>query len=287
MDGKGHKTFAPIFTGGTTLILTTTGLVPVAGTAITTVVLSMICSELTATLPDADLIALKPKKIIKGTAKKRYSKKYNREYYYVSVSEAEYAKKYASRSKSDNLKIERGGKGYYLYYDRCGTSNILMKHMALIFKAMGLKKHRGFQSHSPLIWVPFWLLMIFLAYKIQNIGVYTGALVLGLGLGWISHLVGDLFTLDGLPIVPKFWSRDRDDIKIAPMGGIKIGKHRLFRFGFAKASNKVWVYMVCFIFFNIFFYILMPDTFYAFYNGIGFVLSKIISWTLTLLGHKS
>lgn len=283
-------------------ILASSGVIPLAGSLLSTVLVATVCSVLTATLPDADLVALKPTPIIKGTAKKRYSKKYKREYYYITVSENDFRSKYKNKFKNDDAKIEPGGKGVYIYYDKCGTKNFAMKEMALIFKSMGIQKHRGWQSHSPVLWIPLWLLLIWVFYRITDIGAYIGAIVLGLGLGWISHILGDLFTLDGIPLMPKFWepkksNGTRDDIKIAPLAGIKVGGHRLFRFSFAKASNRIWIGIVCFIFINIFLKILAPNLFDIIWTGdnsifagilhvISAVFSCLISAILKLLGYR-
>ena len=267
MDGSGHKVFAPIFGCGMSALITSSGLVPLAGSLLPTVLIATVCSSLTATLPDADLIALKPASIIKGTAKKRYSQKYKREYYYITISQQEFQRRYPNRSKRDNMKIENGGKGVYIYYDKSGTNSFAMRNMALIFKIMGIKKHRGWQSHSPLLWIPFWIAMTLLAYSVLDIGPFIGCIVMGLGLGWTSHLVGDLFTLDGLPLLPKFWTRRAgEEVKIAPVGG-RIAGHRIF--SFARASNKIWIAIICFAFINLFGYLLTPDLFFACWNGVG------------------
>lgn len=292
MDGKGHKLFAPIFSCGTSILICKAGLIPVAESLLVTAMIATACSTVTATLPDADLIALKPKAIIKGTAKRRYSNKYKREYYYINISQREFQERFQNKAKDKNTKSEPGGKGVYIYYDKCGTNNPLMKYMALIFKAMGIKKHRGFQSHSPLLWIPFWMAVTWLSYQVQDVGKFLGAIVLGLGLGWISHLVGDLMTLDGLPLIPR--GKGSKDFRIAPLGG-KIGKHRIF--GFAKASNRIWIGCICFIFINLFMYLLTPDLFFTIWNSIGSLLNKILPviWDgiksffnaiLSVLGHK-
>ena len=177
-----------------------------------------------------------------------------------------------------------------------------MKNMALIFKSMGIKKHRGWQSHSPVLWVPAWVIFTYIAYGVTDLGTYLGTIILGLSLGWISHLIGDLFTLDGIPLLPKFWkSKKRDgsyeDLKMAPLKGINVKGHRLFRFGFAKASNKIWIGIVCFLFINIFLKILTPDLFDAIWIGetsvFGYIIdfiSNIFKWLvdtiLIILGHR-
>lgn len=169
MDGKGHRMLAPVFTACSSMVLMKFGLLQEFDSPLVTTSAISAMSLLSITSArwcDADLLALKPTPIITGTAKKRYSKRYKEELYYVKMSKAQYKKKYGKMKDPKNqsykeekkYEITKSGK-VLLYYKNCKMENPIMLFWAMLFKLMGLKKHRGWQSHSPLIWIPFWLIL--------------------------------------------------------------------------------------------------------------------------------
>lgn len=262
MNGREHKIFSPVFSCCATALLCSTGAVPVVAESpqVTTIVVGAL-SLMTTLLPDSDLIALKPRPIILGTAKKRKSNKYGgKTYYYVIVSKKVFDRDYSSKKNNNDFKYEQASNGYYIYYTRSGTRNKLMMITALFLKSIGLKRHRGFHSHSPVLWVPLLMALLWLLYSIPACGIYLGTVGLGFSMGIWSHLIGDLMTKDGLPLLG-------DDMRIQPMKYIP----------FARSSNTWWVYVCCFIIINIFTFLMFKDIFFVFWGYIGELFKGL--WT--------
>ncbi len=346
MDGTGHRVLAPVFTACTGLVLTKfdvfNGLeIPLLSTSIMSVI-----SISSATWRDADLLALKPTPIITGTAKKRYSKKYNEELYYVIMSEKEFFSKYNSPSKRKDRKHEKTKNGKYIvYYKHCRRESFVMLFWAFIFKFMNIKEHRGWQSHSPFIWIPFWVLMtvvsgfvlpmiplpvlsfllsvitLIIGFKVSNkfkkkdkpvyimcsciisgivymttpyILAYLPMVVLALGLGDISHIVGDSFTQEGVQLIAD--NKLTRAIKRIPILGrlflidfkpfaAKVGKVKIFKF--AKASNKYYPYIVITIFLCVTFAILDWETFSTIYKSVTLGIFNLIKALFTLIKNFS
>lgn len=307
MDGKGHLMFAPFFSCLATSLMVTTGMVPpVAESLQITVCIATALSFVTAKIPDADQIALKPKPIIMGTAPTRYSQKYQREYNYVVLGEKDFVEQYGQKElekfgegKSD-VKGERTKTGKYLvYYDKSGTKDKLMLIFALMYKAMGLKKHRGWQSHSPLLWCILLLFAVLAVYSVPN-GDYLGLVVLGLACGYLSHIVGDAFTKGGVEILPDFYSgleklfpnqfkRRKKKKSIAGKGlkSISGAKFQPMKYiPFAKSGSKVWSVVLCIMMGSVFSYIFLPEFFNFFWGNIlllGGQLVTFLKWLLTTL----
>lgn len=346
MDGTGHRVLAPVFTACTGLILTKfdvfNGLeIPLLSTSIMSVV-----SVSSANWRDADLLALKPTPIITGTAKKRKSKKYNEELYYVIMSEKEFYSKYNTPAKRKDRKHEKTKSGKYIvYYKHCKREPIMMLFWAFIFKFMNIREHRGWQSHSPFIWIPFWILItiisgfvlpmiptpilslllaiitLIVGFKVSNnfkkkdrpvylmcsgiisgiiymttpyIIAYLPMIVLALGLGDISHIVGDSFTQQGVQLIAD--NKLTRTIKRIPILGrlflidfkpfaAKIGKMKIFKF--AKASNKYYPYILIVLFLCVTLAILDWDTFSTIYKNVTVGLFNLVKFIFSLIKNFS
>lgn len=312
MEGKGHTLLAPVFSIGMCTSLMVSGIVPrQPDTVVTSLAVGMV-SILSCKWPDIDQVALKPTPIIMGTAKQRFSKKYNRNYYYIKMTKEQYEKKYknkrnyvdSSKNKKqgdkEDVKIEFTDKGnVYIYYDRCKRESLMRILWSLIYKAMGLERHRGWQSHSPYIWVPIFSLLTFLAYHIPVYGLYTGILMLALSLGVFSHFAGDSLTLSGIPLVPdtKLMNKICKPFRKIPIvgklfqtklrllgGDLKIfGKE--IKLDFATASNYKWAYFVAFLFIVIFAFAISPTSTWNTVSNIGNILWQFIKILLLLIEY--
>lgn len=121
-----------------------------------------------------------------------------------------------------------------------------IKLWAIIYKLMGLRKHRKWQSHTDL-WILFWLLVYYKVSHITSV-VFNIPLslisipLLGVGLGVTSHLIADNFTqestnvfvpfkfAENIPIIGRLLNLKLDFLK-----HITIFGHKPF-----KATNKAW-----------------------------------------------
>lgn len=352
MDGTGHRMFAGVFTGCTSLLLLKTDLFSQISTSdigVTAATMALV-GMTSSSWPDGDLLAMKPTEIITGTAKQRFSKKYNREYYYVGLSPRKFKKKYGVPldanhlpSSFKNKKYEMAKRGIYMYYEHCRMENPIMLAWSFLFKAMKIKKHRGWQSHSPALWIPVWIALIygsailptvmstwgFLALvlvifgiifveltkkkKIQMSGLvavygaiaviliyqlmpfiskYFPLIIAALGLGYISHIVGDMFTQEGAPILAdnKF-TRALQKIPIlgrlvvfeAKPVNFRIGRFK-FKLNFAKASNKWYPYLLMGLVISITFAILDPHQALITFKTITLALFSVFKILLGLIG---
>ena len=274
MNKEGHRIIAPVFSIGATLACMQTGLIPVSLDPILVSGLSGCLSLVSCCWPDADQLSLLPIPIIMGTAKKRYSDKFHERLYYVKVSKKDYADKYKGRQRGSNAdlrssrgaqelaqeleddkKVEAAGSNQvYVYYDKCSSADIVTKIWAVLFKLVGLKKHRGWQSHSLLLWTPIWF---FLIWRLLESGHhYLTVPLMGIAMGYLSHLVGDLFTMAGGSMFSPEIEKKIKKKKIIgpiyqfithPFGGIHIGNYKI-KFKFASANNKSWAVIVaCFM----------------------------------------
>lgn len=274
LDGKGHKMFAPVFSMGmSTLILSNNPSLIISDDLKLTVLLATGLSILTCALPDDDLLALKPREIIMGTARQRYSNKYKRDLFYIKCSNEEFEDKYKKLSKKD-LRYEKNntGTGYYIYYSKQGCKNVVQMINALFLKSIGIKKHRGWQSHSPFLWIPILSLITIAFYTLPEIGIYLGTILMGFSLGITSHFVGDAMTKGGIELLPssimkklskfikKNLFRNRNNFftrlvnklnKFQPFKNVKI----------AKSGSKSWTICVCMVFILVFLYIIAPNIF--------------------------
>lgn len=307
MDGKGHTILSPIFSTGMCTALMVSGIVPRQPDIVVTSLAVGLVSVLSCKWADYDHLALKPTSIICGTAKQRFSKKYNRNYYYVKYSKKQYVKKYGNKARKDSgnksnkdtkaltkddFKVEFTTTGNaYVYYDRCKREPIIRLIWAMIFKAMGLEKHRGWQSHSPYIWIPIFTVLTIIAYQIPIYSVYTGLLMLSLSLGYFSHLAGDSLTLMGIPLVPdtKLCNKLFKNLRKIPILGRIFGTYlkvlggdisifgKKIRFNFATASNYKWTYFVAFLFIMIFAFSISPTSTLNILSSLVDCLSMILS----------
>lgn len=343
MDGTGHRAFAPVFTACSSALLIKAGMFGDVQDPVLTGSLMSLASIASARWCDADLLALKPTPIITGTAKKRMSAKYKKELYYVRVSGSEFKRQYGVKydpknptKKLKDKKHEAGKNGsVYFYYESCKRENPIMLAWAFLFKAMKLKKHRGWQSHSPLLWFPIWLLIIycstllpnilstggFLAIILLTLGViflevtkkkklkitglvvicgaialvlvikllptltiYFPYIVASLGLGYLSHIAGDMFTQEGAPILAD--NKLTRFLKKIPIikyliitelkpVNFRIGKFK-FKINFAKASNSWYPYLLMAFFICITFIILDPVQALSTFKNISLFLFDIL-----------
>lgn len=275
MDGKGHRFLAPIFTAGTSLVLMKSGMYNIEGNFVTNLCLATALSVISASWADADQLTIMPKPIATGTAKKIKSKKYNREFYYIKVSEKEFQ---VRLKKNKDLKYEKTTMGKYLiYYDsvRHPTPDMLL--FMNVFKIMGLKIHRGWQSHSVILWTIVWTLLCWLPTltKLPQVIISPLQVVLmGLGLGYLSHLVADKFTKAGLN---EFTDNLSPMLQKIPLVGNLLSKTtKKFKFNFAKANNRKYAYFVG-VMMIIFFWAILD------FNSLKTVVSFIISIIMKLL----
>lgn len=311
MDGKGHTILSPIFSTGMCTMLMVSGVVPKQPDVVVTSLAVGLVSILSCKWADYDHLALKPTSIICGTAKQRFSKKYNRNYYYVKYTKKQYIKKYGNKAKvnmnkkdstksygdkdniKDDFKVEFTNTGSaYVYYDRCKRESIVKLVWAMIFKTMNIEKHRGWQSHSPYIWVPVFTLLTIIAYHIPVYSIYTGLLMLSLSLGYFSHLAGDSLTLMGIPLVPdtKFCNKLFKNLRKIPILGRMFGSYlrilggditifgKKIKFNFATASNYKWTYFVAFLFIAIFAFSISPTSTLSIFGDIFDCLCVVLSF---------
>ena len=256
MNKEGHRFIAPIFTAGSSLVVLSTGIVKIEGNFIINIGFASALSIISAIWADADHLSTLPKPIALGTAPKIKVKKYdNKEFYYVKVNEEEFKKKLR---KNKNLKYDKTRLGKYLiYYDkvRHPTPDLIL--FMYIFKFMGLKEHRGWQSHSVALWSVIWtilfLLPTFLHFN-SIVATPIQVIMLGFGLGYLSHIIADKFTTAGLNQLTD--SAGKILAKIPIVGGLLQKGVTSFEFNFAKAKNKKYAYFIGVLFIFIFWAIL-------------------------------
>lgn len=219
MDGKHHKMFAPAFTLGMAELMLQTGIIN-ESLGQMGVILATAASLTTATMPDADLFASYPTVAILDAAPYKKRNGY-----------------YMMRGRNGQIKKYRPPK------------NIITRYIALFFKSIGVRKHRDWRTHAPTIYFPLGFLIIKLTNKLQLSGdmeTFTAslqAIIIGMVLGYLSHIVADIPNKGGIPLGPsnKQYSITR----------------RIFgkRFSnFFRSSNKVWntIFIAAIIDFSLF-----------------------------------
>lgn len=178
MDGKNHKIFAPIFTFGVSQLLLQSGVLS-SEIGQTGVVVATMASLLTSTLPDADLFAGYPTMAITDAMP---SRKRNG-YYHFKGPDGRVRKYRPPKSK-------------------------VTRATALFMKSIGVRKHRDWRTHAPTIFFPLGFLIIKLTNSIQlsgEFGKFTALLqsiIVGLVLGYVSHIVADIPNKGGVPLGP-------------------------------------------------------------------------------------
>lgn len=227
MDGPTHRKIAPVFTAGATYLTMTAQGADITSTLAAVGVASAV-SVFSANWADADLYASRPFPAIWAGGK---------------LARAQGVR--MARIKTNN---SRRPEVFYIYKNKRHKKikKFSMRVWATIFRIVGVRGHRVWQSHSPLIYLPLTYFMYIgtqLLFSSSNILTsVVSAVPLGLGLGYVSHLFGDLLTYNGLPLLPDFkrlW-------KLPIIGPIIKFVNNLFsnlkvaRFSFAKASNKRW-----------------------------------------------
>lgn len=205
MDGKHHKMFAPAFSLGIAELMLQTGIIN-ESLGQMGVVLAAGASLLTATAPDADLFASYPT---------------------VAILDA------VPYKKRNGYYMMRGGDGRIKKYRP--PKNILTRYVALFFKSIGVRKHRDWRTHAPTIYFPLGFLIIKLTNMIQLSGefeTFTAALqaiIIGMVLGYWSHIVADIPNKGGIPLGPS----NRQYSITRRLFGKRLSN-------FFKSGNKVW-----------------------------------------------
>ena len=247
MKGSTHRMFAPIFATGIAypyliqqnkLNLPIYLSVPIFAGVIG-------ASYLSANWADADCHAYKPKSVIMGTAKRNKDG-----YYYVRNKKTKELEKmsgvkrpdmkmWALFFKSIGATEHRGVKSHspivwlilwmsiimatLKFPDYFGLAYLLLGLITIIVMP-SIRKYRNLKKYGMIgIILTIGLSMTFPAIP-KIIGIICS---FGFMLGYMSHLVGDLFTDSGLPLFGK--------VGISPMKAARVGKFQFF-----KASNQLW-----------------------------------------------
>ena len=240
MKSETHRKVSPVATAGIAYILLTNQMaVPLLGSD--PVLNSLVLGGLgfvSANWPDADKHAMSlPMKAILGRCKRNADGKQ------VGV------KKVIENGVVKRKKV--------VYYD---IKRPDMRAMAVIFKALGVNKHRGFLTHSPILHA-FILYMVYNALLvIPSVGLPISFIALGVGLGYLTHLLADLPTDGGLPLLPRIKAFEKIPIlssvfgDFRPMSKLKFGKHKFF-----LADNQMWNQMFFLIVLDVVGCIIFPD----------------------------
>ena len=246
MEASTHKVIAPIFTLGVATAYLTTSSPDLPLTLYGTVGLATVSSYFAACWPDADQHAkYMPLPVIwagftpiTDTLLKPYG-----------------VKKIYKRVDSSGRQIRGGGKASTLYkgkkYPRIKT--LSSRLWATVFRVTGLRKHRDWRSHSPLLWCPLWYWLYYIANMIPYLNIFLAPIVMGFGLGYISHLLGDAFTKSGVPFLPEFKVIEKIPV-VNQFTEVKVFRGRFF-----KANNKLWNYMVILIIAEGALFLISPD----------------------------
>lgn len=242
MKGETHRKVSPVATAGIGYILITNNMVfPAAGND--PVINSLILGALgfiSANWPDADQHAKSlPMKAILGNCKRN------------SEGKQVGTKKVRENGKTVSKKV--------IYYD---IKRPDMKAVAVVFKALGVKAHRTFLTHSPILHGALLYLLYNALVTIPVFGVPIAFVTLGIGLGYFTHLLADLPTDGGLPLLPRI--KAFKDIPILnsifgdfkPMSKLKFGKHKFF-----LAGNQMWNQMFFIIVLDVVGCIMFPSLF--------------------------
>lgn len=243
MEGKTHKIIAPIFTLGVTTAYLTTNSADLPLTLAGTVGIATVSSFLSACWPDADQHAkYKPLPVIWAG--------------FTPVTDV-MLKSYGLKKIKTKANAERGikSKTAYLYKGRKYTKvrSLGARIWASFFRITGLREHRDWRSHSPLLWIPLWYYLYSLTNSIPYLGIFLGPIFMGFGLGYISHILGDAFTKSGIPFLPSFGIVEKVPI-VNHFTEVKVFKGKFF-----KADNKLWNYIVIIIIADISLYLISPE----------------------------
>lgn len=223
MDGKGHRMFAPIFSFCGAQLLLNYGLIsPTLGQ--TGIAVTCGVATISAMLPDADLYAAYPT---------------------VAILDAMPMKK---KNGAYHFRTNNGVKQYR------PPKNKIVAMMALFWKSIGVRKHRDWRTHAPTIHIPLGLLLIKLTNVLQlsgNLAPYTAlaqSILLGIVLGYWSHIVADFPNKGGIPLGP---SNKQYSISRRLLGN---------RFSnIFKSSSKFYVSLMMAIFIDLAFFLVNKD----------------------------
>ena len=148
---------------------------------------------------------------------------------------------------------------------------------------MGCKGHRHFISHSPILWAPIFFGSFYVLNTVMGFGknILLGfplLVLFGMGLGYMSHLLGDAFTLTGIPLLPV--GAEFNPIKDT-LGRIPIIKN------LPKANNPVWTKLFLAAGIDALLCILFPDIFIDLnikaWNGLGSIADTISNTLKTVI----
>lgn len=221
MKGTTHRKVSPVATAGIGFLLLSNNMAfPIIGTdpTINAILLAGL-GYISANWPDADQHAKNlPMKAILGRCKRNAEGKQIG--YKIEVVNGKKMKKKA------------------VFYD---IKRADMRAVAMVFKMLGVKAHRTFLTHSPVLHTVLLYFLYNFTVKIPGMGPTLGFVILGLGLGYLTHLLADLPTDGGLPILPRIRAFDNIPIlrsvfgDFRPVSKLKFGKHKFF-----LAGNQTW-----------------------------------------------
>lgn len=261
MEGKTHYMFAPIFTVGATYLLATSSVISTQSIPIPlAVAIAAGCSLTTSLVADADLHAYKPKYVILDSKPK---KKKNGEY----IVKVRVTKKDSKGNMTTSVETRK--------YKPPKSPQI--RAWALFFKAIGITKHRDWRSHSPLLWGFIWFNIIYwigktpLAEISPTLNALLTIIFCGLGMGYISHIVGDMFTKGGVPLGPEIKLTKKKSIGGESVGFIKLLPKPLR--GFFTAGNQLYNKLFLIAGVEVIGYLIIPEQTKAF-NSIIFGMVK-------------
>lgn len=244
MEPGTHKVIGPIFTAGASTYYMAAKQVGFTLDPVAITTIAVIVSYFSSGWPDADQAAKeKPVPVILYGVK-AFSP-------YCAMTGVR-MKKVSTNGGKPSKRICYKGE----YYTQTYRKRYDLKLWAAFFRAIGVRKHRCFRTHGPLLWIPVWFFICNLVYTADTLGILSG-IIQGCAFGYLSHILADAFTVDSVPLLPepKFIK------KIPFLGAIYhwIANFKIFRWGAFKASNKLWNFIVIFIILDAVLFFAFPD----------------------------
>ena len=273
MEGKTHKIIAPIFTFGvSTAYFMANSDVSLPLTLVGTTGIAAVSSYFSACWPDADQHAKYMPVCVIWAGFSPFTD---------ALVSARGVKKIRKRVDSKGNKVpKKKAKCSYLYKNKKypKVKHVGSRIWATLFRMMGLRAHRDWRSHSPLIWcfVWYWLYYMSCLIPIEPISMIASPIVLGFGLGYISHIVGDAFTKSGIPLLP-----DVGVVQKFPVLN-HLTEVRFLKGKFFRANNKLWNGIVICLIADAMLFLISPD----FAMSINSFIFDTI-WTIILVIYNS
>ncbi len=233
MLGHQHRKITPVMTIGATYLMINGGLVasPLGSPALLSSLIAGGISYISANWPDADQVALMPTAAILGQLPRDNEGK-----------QFKIVVEYDSKLKR-NIKKKR------IYHD---IKRKDMKYIGLFMKMIGVRSHRCFLSHSPILHGLIAYFLYSTLSMIPNGGDIISFIVFSLCMGYLTHLAADQVTNDGLPILPKIKAFEKIPILNIIFGDFKPTSHvKIFGKKVFLTKNKGWVQV---------FFVLLIDT---------------------------